>query len=117
MTPTATYPKPSTVKARGGFSLVEMMTVVAILLMAFGLMVPSLADFFRNRVLDVVSGEFGSAFNTARMQAVMNGRPFAVVFFQEGIRVYDVKRKTWAAGDEFDPARGQTAHSAIRWSS
>ncbi len=98
-----------------GFSLVEMMVVVSILLMAFGLMVPSLTEFFRNRTLDTVVSEMQSTLYTARMQAVVSGRPYTVVFFQEGLRIYDQKTKTWMADREFDAAKGETAHPTITY--
>jgi type II secretory pathway pseudopilin PulG len=97
------------------FTLVEMMVVVTILLLAFGLMVPSLAEFFKNRALDAVSAQITSAFGTARMQAVVNGRPFHVVFFREGVRIYDEKRQTWRADEVFDPAEGPFADSTIHF--
>ena len=40
-----------------GFSLIEMMVVIAILSLAFGLMVPSIAEFLKNRELERAGGE------------------------------------------------------------
>lgn len=96
-----------------GFSLIEMMVVVSILLMAFGLMVPSLTEFFRNRVLDTAVGEVTGTLYTARMQAVVSGRPHVVVFFREGLRIYDTRTRTWMAESTFDPDAGQTADPFI----
>ena len=100
---------------RAAFSMVEIMVVVTILLLAFSIMVPALAGFFTNRELEKVAGEINSAISTARMQAVVNRRPFSVVFFQEGVRVYDVKNRSWMADDDFDPKTAPAASPRIHF--
>lgn len=115
--PSATTRTARTVNARRrrGFTLVELMVVVTILLMAFGLMIPSLTEFMKNRELDSVMGEVTSLLSTARMQAVVNGHPFLVVFFREGPRIYDTGLKRWRVGERFDPARAAMASPKIHF--
>ncbi len=90
--------------ARGGaFTLIELMVVVAIIVMAAGLMTPTITDFFKNRQLEGIRGHFGSAFNMARLDAVNQGKPVSLVFFREGVRVYDDTRRTFDLKDPFNP--------------
>lgn len=86
-----------------GFTLIELMVVIAIIVMAAGLMTPTITDFFKNRQLEGIRGHFGSAFNKARLAAVNQGKPVSLVFFREGVRVYDETTHTFDADDLFDP--------------
>lgn len=72
-----------------GFTLIELLVVVSIIIMAAGLMTPTITDFFRNRQLEGIRGSFGSSFNAARLEAVGRGFPFSVIFFQDGTRVFN----------------------------
>ena len=89
---------------RSGFTLIELMVVIAIILMAAGLMIPSIADFFRNKALDGARAQITATFNSARMLAVANNRTYRVVFFREGVRTYDVANKSWMADEDFNPS-------------
>lgn len=82
------------------------MVVIAIITMAAGLMIPSLTDFFRNRELEGVLSRVTATLSSARLHAVSGNRTYAVVFFAEGARVYDVDRRTWKADDDFNPRSG-----------
>lgn len=86
-----------------GFTLIELMVVVAIIVMAAGLMTPTITDFFKNRQLEGIKGHFGAAFNKARLSAVNQGKPVSLVFFREGIRIFDETRKTFDPDDGFNP--------------
>ncbi|MBN1441163.1 MAG: prepilin-type N-terminal cleavage/methylation domain-containing protein [Planctomycetes bacterium] len=90
------YPLP---RRRTAFTLIELMVVIGIIILAAGLMTPTLADFFRNKALEAVRGEFGSIFNRARLQAVTQGRDISVVFFREGGRIYDERNRIFEAGE------------------
>jgi hypothetical protein len=72
-----------------GFTIVELMVVIAIIVLAAGLMTPTITDFFRNRRLEGVRGQFGSAFNSARLTAVNERVRVSLVFFREGVRVFN----------------------------
>ena len=74
-----------------GFTLIELLVVVSIIILAAGLMTPTITDFFRNRQLESIRGAFGSSFNAARLEAVGRGFPFSVIFFQDGTRVFNEK--------------------------
>ena len=78
-------PSPS----RAGFTMIELMVVVAIIVMASGVMGPTIMDFMKNRELEGIRGQFGKIFNKARLDAVIFRRDMSVVFFREGPRVYD----------------------------
>lgn len=78
---------------RDGFTMIELMVVIGIIIMASAIMGPTLADFMKNRQLEGVRGQFGRIFNLARQQAVNMRRDMSVVFFREGPRVYDELKK------------------------
>jgi prepilin-type N-terminal cleavage/methylation domain-containing protein len=97
---------------RAGFTLIELMVVIAIIILAAGLMTPTITDFFKNRQLEGIRGQFGAAFNMARLQAVTEGRQMSVVFFREGVRVYDEKLKTFGR-DYFNPESAPAADEKV----
>jgi len=85
-----------------GFTLIELMVVVAIIVMAAGLMTPTITDFFKNRQLESLRGHFGASFNRARLAAVNQGKPVSLVFFREGLRIYDDTQRTFDKDDGFN---------------
>ena len=87
------------VAMRAGFTIIELMVVVAIIVMASGVMGPTLIDFMKNRELEGIRGQFGNIFNMARLQAVNQRRDISVVFFREGPRVFDELRKVFVDKD------------------
>jgi len=94
---------------REGFTLIELMVVIAIIILAAGVMTPTITDFFRNRKLDSLTRQIGAAFNFARLQAVNQGARVSMVFFREGVRIYDEKTKTFVDelfNPETSPASG-----------
>ena len=95
-----------------GFTLIELMVVIAIIVLAAGLMTPTITDFFKGRQLESIRAQFGSAFNSARMEAVNRGSQVSVVFFREGVRVYDERTKTFL--DElFNPETAPAASDSV----
>ena len=67
-----------------GFTIVELMVVMAILSLAMGLMIPTLLAFFSNQRLKNVRTHFSSAFGMARLIAITEGSPVRVV---EGVQL------------------------------
>ena len=99
-------------RAFRGFTLIELMVVIAIIIMAAGLMTPTITDFFRNRQLDGIRGLFGAAFNSARLEAVTKGVRVSMVFFREGVRVYSERQKRFV--DElFNPDASQLSNDTV----
>ena len=96
---------------RGGFTMIELMVVVAIIIMATGIMGPTIADFMKNRQLEGVRGQFGNIFNMARLQAVNQRRDISVVFFREGPRVFDELRKEFIDYDVWNPGNSPLGES------
>lgn len=86
-----------------GFTMIELMVVLAIIMLAAGIMAPPLVEFFANRQLDGIRGEFGTVFNRARLRAVTEGRDMSVVFFQEGARIYDELNGRFVDGEIWNP--------------
>ena len=99
-------------RALRGFTLIELMVVIAIIIMAAGLMTPTITDFFRNRQLEGIRGQFGAAFNFARLEAVTKGLRTSMVFFREGVRVYSERQKRFV--DElFNPDASQLSNDTV----
>jgi prepilin-type N-terminal cleavage/methylation domain-containing protein len=90
-------------RGRRGFTLIELMVVVAIVVMAMGIMVPTLLEFFRNQKLKRVRSHFVSAFNIGRLTAIQEGANVRVVFFKEGARIYNTKTKSFRRDEEWNP--------------
>ena len=95
-------PGPGSANRRRGFTLIELMVVVAIVVMAMGIMVPTLLEFFRNQKLKSVRSHFVAAFNVARLMAITESTDALVVFFKEGARVYQANKKMFIEED-FNP--------------
>ena len=76
-------------RTSAGFTLIELMVVIFIIVLAAGLMTPTITDFFKGRQLENIRAQFGSAFSSARLRAVSQGVDVSVVFFREGVRVYE----------------------------
>jgi hypothetical protein len=89
------------------------MVVVAIIVLAAGLMTPTITDFFKNRQLEGIRGTIGSAFNRARMAAVDHGKSMSLVFFREGARVFDESTKSFDPDDHFNPETSPFADEAV----
>ena len=104
---------PAEHRGEHGFTLMELMVVISIIIIASGLMVPSFRDFIRNRALDGVRLQTGTTLGSARLQAVANSSTFSVVFFSEGVRIYDAKNWTWLEGEDFDPTTSPAAADGI----
>jgi prepilin-type N-terminal cleavage/methylation domain-containing protein len=100
-------------RKEGGFTLIELMVVVAIIVLAAGLMTPTITDFFKNRQLEGIRGTIGSAFNRARMAAVDHGKSMSLVFFREGARVFDESTKSFDPDDHFNPETSPFADEAV----
>ncbi len=101
--PSRHFSAPGYPGAKAAFTLIELMVVVAILVLAMGMMIPSLVEFFANQRLKNVRSHFVSAINVARLMAITEGSPIRVVFFKEGVRVYNVRRQSFRREEEFDP--------------
>ncbi len=86
-----------------GFTLIELMVVVAIIVMAMGVMAPTLIEFFRNQKLKNMRSHFSSALSVARLMAITERSAIRVVFFREGVRVYHVQNKAFRRDEEFIP--------------
>ncbi|MGQ9589039.1 MAG: pilus assembly FimT family protein [Planctomycetota bacterium] len=83
----------------GAFTLIELMVVIAIIIVMAGIMSPSVAEFLKNRKIEFIRSELVSSFHRARLKAVNEGSRVSVVFFREGVRVFDERRKEFV--DEF----------------
>lgn len=96
-----------------GFTLIELMVVVAIVVMAMGIMAPTLLEFFRNQKLKSVRSHFSSALTVARLMAVTEASPVRVVFFKEGVRVYSMRNRWFRKEEDFNPESAPGSISGI----
>ncbi len=86
-----------------GFTLIELMVVIGIIVMAAALMAPSVAEYMKNRQIDGVRGQLVNIFNIARLQAVSKRRDISVVFFREGPRIFDELSQDFTDDDVWSP--------------
>jgi type II secretory pathway pseudopilin PulG len=96
--------------------LIELMVVVAIIIMALGIMAPTLLEFFKNQRLKNCRAHFSNAFNAARLLAITEGTATRVVFFKEGVRVYNIRERSFKRDEEFNPdaAPGSTPGISVK---
>jgi type II secretory pathway pseudopilin PulG len=87
---------------RGGFTMIELIVVIGIIILAAGMMTPQITDFFKGRQLKQLTSAFRSAINSARLKAVNERTRVRLVFFREGIRVYD-EREAKFIDELFNP--------------
>ena len=85
--------------SRAGFTLVELLVVMGIIVMAAGLMTPSITEFFMKRSVDNLKNDFSNVFRRARLKAVTEGRNISVLFFREGPRIFDEDNRMFAQAD------------------
>ena len=71
-----------------GFTLIEMVVVIGIIILATGFIVPSLSKFFQNRQLNNAGKIITNTLQEARNEAVTKKQPVRVIFLQRGLRVY-----------------------------
>ncbi|MGE3163709.1 MAG: Tfp pilus assembly protein FimT/FimU [Planctomycetota bacterium] len=72
-----------------GFTLIEMMVAIGIIMLAFGFMLPTLNSFTQDRKVSSAGSLIATTLNGARQDAVTQKRPFGVVFYRRGVRIYD----------------------------
>jgi hypothetical protein len=89
------------------------MVVLAIMMMAMGIMTPTLIEFFKNQKLKNVRTHFSSALGVARLMAITEGTPVQVVFFYEGVRTYHVRNKAFRREEEFIPEAAPGASPTV----
>ena len=62
-------------RGRGGFTLIELILVMAVLAIVLAIIAPSLGNFFRGRTLDSEARRFVSLTRYAESRAVSEGSP------------------------------------------
>lgn len=72
-----------------GFTLIEMMVAIGIIMLALGFMLPTLNSFTQDRKVSSAGTLVATALNGARQEAVSQKKVFGVVFYQRGVRQYD----------------------------
>jgi len=82
--------------------MIELMVVIGIIVVAAGMMAPTVTEFLQNRKIEGVRGSFGSTFNRARLRAVNQRARVSLVFFHEGFRIYDEGLQQFLVDDFFN---------------
>ena len=78
---------------REGFTLIEMMVTIGIIIIAAGFLVPSLAKMFQSRALESAGKLIVSTVREARQEAVTSKTAHRVIFLQNGLQIYKEPRK------------------------
>jgi type II secretory pathway pseudopilin PulG len=82
--------------------MIELIVVIGIIVLAAGMMTPQITDFFKGRRLKQLTAVFRSTINSARLKAVNERTRVRLVFFREGIRVFD-EREAKFIDELFNP--------------
>ena len=82
--------------------MIELIVVIGIIVLAAGMMTPQITDFFKGRQLRQLTASFRSTINSARLKAVNERTRVRLVFFREGIRVFD-ERESKFVDELFNP--------------
>lgn len=77
-----------------GFTLIEMVVVVAVIMIALGLLVPNLAAAYNNRRLSHAGDVIVRNLNLARNNAITEKRAWYVVFFRNTLQLARENRDT-----------------------
>ena len=96
-----------------GFTMIELIVVIGIIVLAAGMMTPSITDFFKNRQLQQVLRTMRSTINSARLKAVNERTRVRLVFFKEGVRVFDDRANKFV--DEFFDPEGSPLADGKSW--
>ena len=89
-----------------GFTLIELVVVIAIIIILVGIAVPSMSQFFKGQALETSKRLLQSVGNTARRLSITSRKPHRLVFFQVeetrtkkttnvAVRLYNVPDEEW----------------------
>ena len=71
-----------------GFTLVEMIVTIGIIIVAAGFIAPSIAAIFQDRRIENAAAIIISTVNEARNNAVTKKQEYSVVFLKKGVRLF-----------------------------
>lgn len=73
----------------GGFTLIEMVVTIGIIILAASFLAPALGSLFENRKLENAGTLIVSVMNEARNIAVTKKKTVSVCFLRDGVRLYE----------------------------
>jgi len=120
-TPDGAGARPRAVLSRSlalGFTLIEIVVVVSIIVIVMGFSAPAFIKMFQNRRLEGAGTLIGSAINEARNDAVTKKQVHRIVFLRDGFRVYREPKGADKGGFEagiraYDPDRSGIEYDLI----
>ncbi len=74
---------------QNGFTLIEMLVVVAIIIVASAFLTPSLLSYYNNRKLNNAGDLIQGALLEARNNAITQREPWSVIFVKRGTYLYE----------------------------
>ena len=75
-------------RSQPGFTLVEMIVTIGIIIVAAGFIAPAIAAIFQDRRIENAAAIIVSTVNEARNNAVTKKQKYSVVFLKKGVRLY-----------------------------
>lgn len=79
----------SSKRTEGGFTLIEMVVTIGIIILAAGFLAPALGSLFENRKLENAGTLIVSVMNEARNISVTKKKTVSVCFLRDGLRLYE----------------------------
>ncbi|MAJ27823.1 hypothetical protein CBD41_00290 [bacterium TMED181] len=83
-----------------GFTLVEMIVTIGIIIMAAGFIAPAVTKIFQDRRIENAASVVITAINEARNSTVTKKQKHSVVFLKRGVRIYRHPKRDDAGGFE-----------------
>ncbi len=88
-----------------GFTLIEILIVVTIIIMVFGLAMPTLSKYLSNQKLKSVTGRVARGLTLARTRAITKHQEVSVIFFSDQLMVVSSRFEVPERYDYFSSKR------------
>lgn len=101
-----------------GFTLIEVVVAIGIIVLVMGFSIPSFAKMFQNRRLENAGTLVASTINEVRNNSVTSKQVFRIVFVRDGLRIYREPKGTDKGGfvgaiRTYDPDQQQITYDLV----
>jgi prepilin-type N-terminal cleavage/methylation domain-containing protein len=97
--------RPAAGESEAGFTLIEIMIVVTIIILVFGFAAPTLNSYMSNQKLKAVTGRLAQGFSAGRMRAITKHQDMYVIFFADRLMIASSRLEVPELYEYFSSAR------------